>query len=143
MQPRIDLLTIGVRDLDASRRFYLDGLGWSAALDAPPEVTFIQIGHGFLLSLWNMADMEREAGPVGAAPASITLGHIVATEHEVTEVLDRAVAAGATLLEAATRREWGGLTGYFADPDGYRWEIAWNPGFKVAGNGTVSMGGVE
>ncbi len=140
MEPRIDLLTLGVRDLAASRRFYLDGLGWPALLDVPGEVTFIQIGHGLLLSLFNLDELVKEAGPVGSAPAAITLGHIVPTEADVTDVLDRAVAAGATLLAPATRRDWGGLSGYFADPDGYRWEVAHNSAFRVAADGTVSMG---
>jgi catechol 2,3-dioxygenase-like lactoylglutathione lyase family enzyme len=139
MKPRLDLLTLGVRDLDATRRFYVQGLGWPVIADFPGEVIFVQIGHGLLLSLWDLDHMIEEAGPVGTSPASITLGHIVPTEAEVTEVLERAVAAGGALLTEATRREWGGLSGYFGDPDGYRWEVAYNPGFQVAADGTVSL----
>lgn len=140
MEPHLHLLTLGVRDLAVTRRFYVDGLGWTPLLDVPGEVMFVQIGHGLLLSLWNLDELVTEAGPVGGGPAAITLGHIVPTESDVTDVLDRAVAAGATLLAPATRRQWGGLSGYFADPDGYRWEVAHNPGFAVDGDGTVRIG---
>lgn len=129
MKPRLDLISLGVRDLDAARRFYLDGLGWPASLDVPGEVIFLPIGHRIILSLWAIDEMVAEVGPVGPGPASITLAHNVDTVPEITEILDRAVAAGGTLLAPATEREWGGASGYFADPDGYRWEIAVNPGF--------------
>lgn len=137
MEQRLNVISLGVRDLDASRRFYVDGLGWTATLDVPDEVIFVQIGHGMLLSLWNLEAMTAEAGPVGSPPASITLGHNVPHESDVTQTLDVAIAAGGTLLAPATRRDWGGTAGYFADPDGYRWEVAHNPGLSVAADGTV------
>jgi catechol 2,3-dioxygenase-like lactoylglutathione lyase family enzyme len=129
MKPRVDLISLGVRDLDASRRFYVDGLGWPTSLDVPGEVIFLPVGHRIVLSLWSLDAMIAEVGPVGDGPASITLAHNVDTVEEITEILDRAVAAGGTLLVPATEREWGGSSGYVADPDGYRWEIAVNPGF--------------
>lgn len=143
MQPRLDLLTLGVRDLAAAHRFYVEGLGWPAVLHVPGEVLFVQIGHGLLLSLWDLDHLVAEVGPVGTGPAPITLAHVLPSESEVTEVLDRAVAAGATLLSAGVRRDWGGFSGYFADPDGYRWEIAHNPGLRVDADGTVHLGPVE
>ncbi|MDG3015401.1 VOC family protein [Speluncibacter jeojiensis] len=145
MQPRVDVLTLGVRDLDRSRRFYVDGLGWEPVLDVPGEVIFVQIGHGLLLSLWGVDDLSAEAGGVGHGPtaAPMSLGHIVPDEQSVGQVIDRAVAAGATAITSATRRDWGGVSGYFADPDGFRWEVAYNPGFSVAADGTVRIAAVD
>src|SRR4029079_5866443 len=105
----------GVRDLAASRRFYVDGLGWPTSLDVPGEVIFLTVGHRIVLSLWSLDAMIAEIGPVGDGPASITLAHNVDTVEEITEILDRAVAAGGTLLVPATEREWGGSSGYVAD----------------------------
>jgi hypothetical protein len=130
MDPRISFVTLAVRDLDASRAFYLDGLGWRAALDVPDDVVMVQVGPMLMLSLWSLPHFEAEVGQVRSGPgvAPFTLAHNVATREEVDAVLATASAAGADPVETATDREWGGYTGYFGDPDGYRWEIAWNPG---------------
>jgi uncharacterized protein len=127
---RISFVTLAVRDLDASRRFYLDGLGWQAALDVPGDVLMIQAGQHLVLSLWVEEHFEAEVGEVRRGPgvAPITLAHNVATREEVDAVLATARAGGADPVHAARERAWGGYTGYFGDPDGYRWEIATNPG---------------
>ena len=127
---RISFVTLAVADLDASRAFYLDGLGWTAALDVPGEVLMIQVGEHLVLSLWAEAGFEAEVGPIvrGAGVAPITLAHNVATRAEVDAVLETARAAGADPVQPAVERDWGGCTGYFGDPDGYRWEVAFNPG---------------
>lgn len=145
MQPRLDLLTLGVRDLGAARAFYVDALGWPPVLDVPGEVVFIQIGHGVLLSLYGASDLAHDAGDahLGLVTTSVTLGHIVASPDEVDAVLVAAVAAGGTVVRAGRRMDWGGYSGFFADPDGYRWEIAHNPGFGVAADGTVSIGVID
>jgi catechol 2,3-dioxygenase-like lactoylglutathione lyase family enzyme len=119
-----------VRDLDASRAFYVDGLGWTAALDVPDEVLMIQVGEHVVLSLWVANEFEAEVGPInrGAGVAPIALAHNVATEAEVDEVLALVRSLGADPVHDAVRRDWGGYTGYFADPDGFRWEVATNPG---------------
>lgn len=129
MEQRISLVTLAVSDLDATRRFYLDGLGWEAAVDVPGEVLMIQAGEHLLLSLWVEHEFEAEVGEItrGAGVAPLTLAHNVPTKQEVDEVLATAKAAGADPVQAGTEREWGGYTGYFGDPDGYRWEIAYNP----------------
>jgi predicted lactoylglutathione lyase len=130
---RISFLTLAVRDLDAARRFYLDGLGWTAELDVEGEVVMVQVGAHVVLSLWQREHFEAEVGPIAMPPgpggiAPLTIAHNVATREEVDAVLETARAAGADPVYAAAERDWGGYTGYFADPDGYRWEIAWNPG---------------
>jgi catechol 2,3-dioxygenase-like lactoylglutathione lyase family enzyme len=127
---RISFVTLAVRDLDATRAFYVDGLGWTAAMDVPGEVLMIQAGEHLVLSLWAEAAFESEVGPIrrGQGVVPITLAHNVATREQVDAVLATARAGGADPVHDAVERDWGGYTGYFGDPDGYRWEIAFNPG---------------
>jgi len=129
MDSSMSMLTLGVRDLEVARRFYLDGLGWAPALEVKDDVCFIKVGPGLLLGLWSRDSLSAEAGGLyaGDEPAPISLAHMVPDAESVFSVLDDAVAAGATLIASATTRDWGGVTGYFADPDGYRWEVAFNP----------------
>jgi hypothetical protein len=129
MDPRISFVTLAVRDLSASRRFYVEGLGWVPELDVPGEVVMIRVGEHLVLSLWDEAHFEAEVGRIGRGHGvpPFTLAHNVASREQVDEVLADAGRAGAELGDAEDR-EWGGYTGYFADPDGVRWEIAWNPG---------------
>lgn len=129
MDQRISFFSMAVSDLDASRRFYLDGLGWTAEMDVPGEVVMIRTGEHLLLSLWERSHFEAEVGTAMTGPgvAPFTVAHNVATPEEVDAVLETARAAGADPVYAAEQRDWGGYTGYFGDPDGYRWEIAYNP----------------
>lgn len=130
MDQRLSFVTLAVRDLDATRTFYVDGLGWTAAMDEPGEVLMIQVGEHVVLSLWDERGFESEVGAIrrGEGLAPITLAHNVATREEVDAVLATARAAGADPVHEAAERDWGGYTGYFGDPDGYRWEVAYNPG---------------
>lgn len=127
MEPRINFVTLVVSDLDRARRFYLNGLGWTAALDAAGEVAMIRVGDKLVLSLWAESAARGEIGEVtrgGTLP--FTLAHNVASPAEVDAVLETARAAGATVYPAE-QRDWGGYSGYFTDPDGFRWEVAFNP----------------
>ncbi|WP_456285467.1 VOC family protein [Microbacterium sp. JZ70] len=128
MDQRISLITLVVDDVAAARRFYIDGLGWCAEFEAPGEVLMIRVGERLLLSLWDRAHAEEEIGAVtrGGTPP-VTLAHNVAEPAQVDAVLAQARTAGATAVVAAQQREWGGYSGYFADPDGFRWEVAVNP----------------
>jgi uncharacterized protein len=128
MEPRISFVTLSVHDLDASRRFYVDGLGWAPELDVPGEVVMIRVGEHLILSLWDEAHFEAEVGAIGRGTGlpPFTLAHNLATPEEVDAVLVEAGSAGAE-VGVAEQRDWGGYTGYFADPDGVRWEIAYNP----------------
>jgi catechol 2,3-dioxygenase-like lactoylglutathione lyase family enzyme len=147
MDPRLDMITLGVPDLDAARRFYVDGLGWEPVLDIPGEVVFIQIGHGRLLSLFGADDLASDmgGGPPADAPrgAGVTIAQIVETPDAVADVISAAEAAGATVVKPAQRADWGGHHGYFADPSGFVWEIAYNAGFRVEADGRVRIGAVE
>lgn len=127
MEQRLNFVTLVVSDLAASRRFYLDELGWATSLEAPDEVAMIRVGEKLILSLWSEQHAVEEIGPVsrdGTLP--LTLAYNTATEAEVDEVLETAREAGA-MVTPARKRDWGGYSGYFADPDGFRWEIAHNP----------------
>jgi uncharacterized protein len=129
MDPRISFVTLAVRDLDAARAFYVAGLGWAAELDVPGEVVMIRVGDRQILSLWAETAFQAEVGAIarGNGVPPFTLAHNVATRAEVDAVLAEAAALGAE-VRGPEERDWGGYTGYFADPDGVRWEIAWNPG---------------
>ncbi len=130
MEQRLSFVTLAVADVAAARAFYVDGLGWRPELDVPGEVLMIRVADRVILSLWSREDFTAEVGepaPAGQL-APITLAHNVSGPPEVDAVLDEAQRAGARLLEAGRTRDWGGYSGYFADPDGFRWEVAWNPG---------------
>lgn len=147
MEPRVSLITLGVPDLRAARRFYVDGLGWTPTLEVPDEVVFIQVGHGLLLSLFDARSLREDAGlgedaalsDAGARPG-FTLAHNVGSEAEVDAVLAAAVSAGADIVKPAARASWGGYQGYFADPAGALWEVAYNPDWSVAPDGSVTIG---
>lgn len=138
MDAHITAITLGVRDRAASRRFYVDGLGWTPALEVDDDVVFVRAGHGLLLCLWQVASLAAESGAPAAHHGTppISLGHNVERADQVEAVLDAAVAAGATLVQQARRQSWGGVSGYFADPDGFLWEVVFNPGlsFDEAGD---------
>jgi uncharacterized protein len=130
MDQRISFVTLAVRDLEASHAFYVDGLGWTPDLHVPGDVLMIKVGAHVVLSLWDERAFEAEVGPIarGEGVAPFTIAHNVPTRDEVVAVLDTARSAGADPVSDPVERAWGGFTGYFGDPDGYRWEVAWNPG---------------
>lgn len=130
MDPRLSFVTLVVRDLARSRAFYIGGLGWPVEFESPDEVVMVRVGERVVLSLWHEAAAVRELGPIGRAQGAppITLAHNVATPSDVDRVLAEARNAGATVAAAGVERDWGGYSGYFADPDGFRWEVAYNPG---------------
>jgi catechol 2,3-dioxygenase-like lactoylglutathione lyase family enzyme len=134
MKPRITVITLGVNDLEASLRFYRDGLGFPTEGIVGKEfehgaVVFVQLQPGLRLALWPRESIGHDAGvPDGPASATeVTLGHNVSSKAEVDEVMGQARAAGAVIVKAAHDTFWGGYAGYFQDPDGHLWEIVWNP----------------
>ena len=139
MEQRVSLITLGVTNVAASRAFY-DRLGWAAALVVDEEVAFYQVG-GMVLSLYRLADFAKELGIDGSSrsPGAIALAHNVRGQPEVDTVLAEAEAAGGRILRPGEHRPWGGYSGYFLDPDGHPWEVAWNPGFPLRDNGTLVL----
>lgn len=128
MDARVSFVTLAVRDVARSRAFYVDGLGWRPELEAPGEVIMFRVAERVVLSLWDRAAFEAETGaPAGEGAPPLTLAHNVASREDVGRVLEDARRAGAREVSPAVDRDWGGTSGYFADPDGFRWEIAWNP----------------
>lgn len=125
------MVTLGVGDLERSVHFYEHGLGLPRK-ESPPEVAFFTL-DGTWLALYGRESLASDAGvaPAGSGFAGIALAHNVATEAAVDAVMQEAVAAGAALVKPADKASWGGYTGYFADPDGYLWEVAYNPHFWV------------
>ncbi|MFB4352099.1 VOC family protein [Microbacterium sp. LWO14-1.2] len=127
MEQRVSFITLAVADLGRSRAFYVDGLGWEPIF-AGDDVLMLPVADRLILSLWSVEGFTAE---IGEAPASgiapITLAHNLATPAEVDAVLEEVRALGAP-VSAAREREWGGYSGYFSDPDGFRWEVAVNPG---------------
>lgn len=119
------IVTLGVRDLKRSIRFYEAGLGLPRVPYDPETVAFFNLG-GAQLALFPRQALAEDAGvqPAGEGFAGITLARFVASSREVTAFLDRAVQAGARVTRAAGPTSWGGFSGYFADPDGHLWEIA-------------------
>jgi len=142
VKQRVQLLTLGARDIAASRRFYVDGLGWEPLM-AMDDVLFFQVGPGLVLSLFDNDHLAADSGfadPAAAAaqqPTRITLGYNPPSEAEVDEALARAEAAGGTIMKPAQRAFWGGYHGFVADPDGFTWEIAYNPGLVFGDDGVV------
>ncbi len=129
MEQRISLVTLGVTDLGRARAFY-EALGWGGVQQPDGEVCFFQAG-GMVFGLWTALG--------GHGAPGIELAHNVRSPAEVGQVLTEAERAGATIIRAAAQAEWGGTTGAFADPDGYVWEIAHNPGWTLSEDGSVRL----
>jgi catechol 2,3-dioxygenase-like lactoylglutathione lyase family enzyme len=136
MQPRVSLLTLGVDDLERSLRFYRDGLGLSSAGIVGQEfehgaVAFFDLQGGMKLALYSRDNIAHDAGieKSGRSPTEFTIGHNVRSKEDVDEVMAQATRAGARILKPGAPTFWGGYAGYFQDPDGHLWEIAWNPQF--------------
>lgn len=131
MEQRLSLVTLVVDDVARSRDFYVRGLGWAPEFDGGDEVLMIRVGAHTMLSLWGRAHAGAELGAIAQFDRNqippFVLAHNVHTEEEVDEVLRTATQAGSGWVQSAVRRAWGGYSGYFADPDGFRWEVAVNP----------------
>ena len=139
MKPRITLLTLGVDDLERAVRFYRDGLGLKTEGIIGKEfehgaVAFFELQAGLRLALWPRASIAHDTGlPAGRPnPADFTVAHNVNSKAEVDRVMVEARKAGAAIVKPAHDTAWGGYAGYFQDPDGHVWEVAWNPAWKVS-----------
>jgi catechol 2,3-dioxygenase-like lactoylglutathione lyase family enzyme len=139
MQPRISLVTLGVADVARARAFY-ERLGWVASARSNAEVAFFQAG-GTIIALWGRANLAADAGVADAGTGfrGVALAWNGHSRAEVDAVLALAESAGARITRPAAPTEWGGYSGYFADPDGHAWEVAHNPGFPLDAQGAVRL----
>ncbi len=129
MDARLSFVTLGVADLPRAIAFYRDVLRLPQQ-DSPPSIAFFELGKTWL-SLFPRADLAADAGvpAEGSGFAGFTLAHNVASPAEVDGLLDTVRQGGGRIVKPGQRAEWGGYSGYFADPDGFLWEVAWNPDF--------------
>jgi hypothetical protein len=136
---RVTLITLGVADLAAARAFYAR-LGWIEHGQSQPSVAFFQM-HGAVLGLFGRNDLAADQGRAGAAlgTGAVTLAQNFTTEAEVDAAFSAALAAGGTALKAPEKVFWGGYSGYWADPDGHVWEVAMNPFWPLAADGSLVL----
>jgi len=138
MQPRITLITLGVNDLQKAVAFYRDGLGFKTDGIVGREfehgaVAFFDLHGGLRLALWPRKSIAHDTGLMLGyqSPTEFTLGHNVASPGEVDAVMRQAARAGGVILKPPQKTFWGGYAGYFQDPEGHVWEVAWNPQWDV------------
>ncbi len=138
MDPRLNIVTLGVRDLAVAARFYREGFGWKPAVETSDFMLF-EMGNGVAIALYPYDLLAEDAGLSAGARSfgGITLAQNVASRADVDRTIAAACAVGATLLKAGTDKDWGGYSGYFADPDGYPWEIAFHPQFRLDERGRL------
>ena len=145
MDQRMTMVTLGVRDLARARKFYEEGLGWTLGGGVEGNVAFYELAGGVLLGLYGLEPLAEDARVAlpdlvpGKTFGGITLAYNVADKAAVDATLREAEKAGATLLKPAEDVFWGGYSGYFADPDGHPWEVAWNPFWTLREDGTVAL----
>ena len=132
MEPRISIITLSVNDLPRSVAFYRDGLGLTLFDENTESIAFFR-NRGTWLALYPREALAADVGisAEGSGFSGVTLAHNLRSREEVDALLDVAVSAGAILVKPAQDTFWGGYSGYFSDPDGYLWEIAWNPHFWI------------
>jgi catechol 2,3-dioxygenase-like lactoylglutathione lyase family enzyme len=139
VEQRVSLVTLGVADLGRARAFY-EALGWEPGPGAGEEVVFFQAG-GMIVGLWSREALAEDSGVADPGGwGGITLAHNVRSPEEVDAVLDEAARAGARIARPGASTFWGGYSGLFVDPDGHPWEVAHNPGWTLAEDGSVSLG---
>jgi uncharacterized protein len=142
MEPRVSLLTLGVSDLERAVAFYRDGLGWPKSEVGGDEVAFFKTG-GVVIALFPRVSFAADAGLYledveHGGFSRVSLAHNVAEEKQVDAVLAEAAQAGATIVKEA-QEIFFGRHGFFADPEGFLWEVAWNPSFPMAADGSIEL----
>jgi catechol 2,3-dioxygenase-like lactoylglutathione lyase family enzyme len=139
MEQRVSIITLGVKDLKRSRDFY-ERLGWRRSVSGADGIAFFQAG-GMAIALYPREELAKDANcPAdGHGFCGFTLAYNVRSREDVDAVLAEAVSAGAKLMKPAIDAFWGGYSGYFADPDGFLWEVAWNPAFPIADDGSIRL----
>lgn len=139
MEQRVSIITLGVADLKRSQEFY-ERLGWRPSTAKSEGIVFFQAG-GIALALYPRDELAKDANVAAAGDAfrAISLAYNGRNRAEVDTVLKEAEAAGAKILKPAQEALWNGYSGYFSDPDGFLWEVAWNPFFPIAKDGSIRI----
>lgn len=138
MQQQISVITLGIADLERSRRFYVEGFGWAPVFQNE-QIIFYQM-NGFILGTFQHAALEADMNRTGLTqPGACTLAHNVAAKDDVVPVMNRLAAAGGSVIRPADEPPHGGFRGYVADPDDHAWEIAWNPAWPIDAQGHVTF----
>ena len=136
MQHQISVITLGIGDLPRSRRFYVEGFGWTPVFENE-EIIFYQM-NGFVLGTFEKSALEKDMNRSGlTSPGAFSLAHNVPSEAEVVSAINQLVEAGGRIIRPADAPPHGGFRGYVADPDDHAWEIAWNPDWPIDENGHV------
>lgn len=139
MQQQISVVTLGIADLPRSRRFYVEGFGWTPIFENE-EIVFYQM-NGFVLGTFSKPALEKDMGRTGhSVPGAFSLAHNVAAQDDVITVMQRLIEAGGRMIRDADAPPHGGFRGYVADPDDHAWEIAWNPAWAIDELGMVTFG---
>jgi uncharacterized glyoxalase superfamily protein PhnB len=140
MEPRISFITLGVRNFEKSVVFYRDGLKFPFSSSSKGDIAFFDL-NGLVLALYPKKLLARDAQLkiIGTGFGGVTLSHNVKKREDVDRTLDAVKKIGGRILKPAEDAFWGGRSGYFSDPDGYPWEIAWNPHFKMTKNGKIVL----
>jgi catechol 2,3-dioxygenase-like lactoylglutathione lyase family enzyme len=139
MEQRIGIVTLGVKNLAASRRFYIDGLGWQSVYENKEIIFFQTGGIVFALFLRDKLAEDFQVNPAIFGRAPMALAYNVRAKNEVDPLMKVAEAAGATVLKPAREASWGGYSGYFADPDGFAWEVAGNLDWLLTPDGSIHI----
>jgi uncharacterized protein len=138
MDQRVSLVTLGVADIQRARSFY-EALGWVSRSVPADGVVFFQAG-GMIVALWDRASLAEDSAVIdGGGWGGVTLAHNVGSPGDVDRVLNEARAAGGAIGRAGAKTFWGGFSGVFLDPDGHPWEVAHNPFWTLADDGSVSL----
>jgi uncharacterized protein len=139
MEQRVSIVTLGVADLQRSKEFY-ERLGWRRSMSNSEGIVFFQVG-GMALALYPRSELAKDANisPGGDGFSGISLAYNTRNRGEVDTTLEEAKRAGAQILKPAQEAFWGGYSGYFSDPDGFLWEVAWNPFFAIAEDGSLRI----
>ena len=128
MQPRISMVSLGVADLERATKFYQEGLGLPRLKPYKDSISFFDLNGSWLgLYPWDLLAEDAGVSPTGEGYRGVALAHNLHTKEEVDTLMEQAVAAGAKLVKQPQEVFWGGYSGYFADPDGHLWELAYNP----------------
>jgi catechol 2,3-dioxygenase-like lactoylglutathione lyase family enzyme len=140
VEQRLSIVTLGVSDFDRSMKFYRDGLGWKPSSTSSGDIAFFSMG-GVVLALYPREKLAEDATvpASGSGFSGFTLAYNTRSQDEVDAVLKSVDAIGAKIIKHAQHVFWGGYSGYFADPDGYLWEVAWNPGSEFDESGSLKL----